>query len=176
MANIIRRHEREQREVAPRARGFEPTRFDPFRMMGELLRWDPFADVDRWGGMQPGVFSPQVEVRETPTAFVFRADLPGVKEENVDISLTGNRLTISGERQEERRDENDRYHSYEVSYGSFSRSFSLPDGTDADNVNAQMKDGVLQITVPKRPEVQPRRIGIGQRPPGEGGAQSGPKS
>ena len=89
-----------------------------------------------------------MDVRETPDGFNCRVDLPGVKEEEVDISLTGNRLTISGQRQEETRDERDRYHSYECSYGSFSRSFMLPEGVDTDNVKAEMKDGVLNVSIP----------------------------
>jgi HSP20 family protein len=183
MANIIRRNEREGREVQTRGRGpFEALRagsLDPFRVMGELLRWDPFSDLERWGGLQPGAFVPAVDVRETSDAFVFRADLPGVKEDDVDISLTGNRLVLSGRREEETREEDDRSHSYEISYGSFTRAFTLPEGTDPDKVRAEMKDGVLHITVPKRPEIQPRRIalggkaGEGAKAGGEGGRTSG---
>jgi HSP20 family protein len=171
MANIIRRNEREGREPVPRNRGpFEGLRvgsFDPFRVMGDILRWDPFSDLERWSGLQAGAFVPAVDVRETSDAFLFRADLPGVKEEDIDISVTGNRLVLSGRREEETREENDRSHSYEISYGSFTRSFTLPEGTDADNVRAEMKDGVLHVTVPKRPEVQPRRIPLA-RQAGEG--------
>ena len=167
MANIIRRDGRESREVAARGRGqaesWNRAYFDPFGIMGGLLRWDPFAGVDRTAAMQPGPFLPAVELRETPDAFTFRVELAGVKEEDVEISLTGNRLTISGQRMEEKRDEKDRYLSHEFSYGSFSRAFSLPRGTDSDNVRADMKDGVLTITVPKRPEDQPRKIPIGGR-------------
>src|SRR4051794_27945270 len=101
MANIIRKNERESRDVARGRAPYESLRgglFDPFRVMGELLRWDPFSDLDRWGGVQPGAFVPAVEVRETADAFLFRADLPGVKEEDIEISVTGNRLVLSGER------------------------------------------------------------------------------
>jgi HSP20 family protein len=166
MANIIRRNGRESRDVASRGRGpAEPWSrglFDPFGIMGGLLRWDPFASVDRPTGMASGGFVPAVDVRETPDAYTFEVEVPGVLEENVDIALTGNRLTISGQRTEEKRDEKDRYLSHEFSYGSFSRSFSLPRGTDPDNVRAEMKDGVLTITVPKRPEVQARKIPLGR--------------
>jgi HSP20 family protein len=100
-----------------------------------------------------------------------------VKEENIDVSLTGNRLTISGTREEETRDQNDRYHAYERSYGSFARSFSLPEGIDADHIQADMKNGVLSVTLPKRPEIQPRRIGIGQNAgAGQQAKPSTPKS
>jgi HSP20 family protein len=178
MANIVRRNERESRDITSRRGYIDPVqRLDPFRMMGELLRWDPFADFERLGQASGGAgFLPAVDVRETADAFVFRADLPGVKEDDVEISLTGNRLTISGQRQEEIRDEGSRYHSYERSYGSFSRSFTLPDGADADNVRADMKDGVLDITVPKRPEVKPRRISLGPKQGGDGGGAGQPSS
>jgi HSP20 family protein len=164
MANIIRRNEgQQQRDVAQRGRGYDPGyRLDPFRMVGDLLRWDPFSENERWGSGVQGGFLPAVDLRETESAYHFNVDLPGVKEENVDVSLTGNRLTISGTREEETRDQNDRYHAYERSYGSFARSFSLPEGIDADHIQADMKNGVLSVTLPKRPEIQPRRIGIGQ--------------
>ena len=167
MANIIRRNGRETREVASReraqsepwSRGF----LDPFGIMGELMRWDPFARTERLTGMASGGFVPALELRETPETYTFRVELPGVQEEDVDISLTGNRLTISGQRMEEKRDEKERYISHEISYGSFSRTFALPRGTDPDNVRAEMKDGVLTVTVAKRPEVQARRIPLGGR-------------
>lgn len=178
MANIMRRNEGESREVAPRRGYFDPMhRFDPFRMMGELLRWDPFSEFDRFGPGAGGAgFLPAVDVRETRDGFLFRVDLPGVKEEDVDVSLTGNRLTISGQRQDEKREEQDSYHSYECSYGSFSRSFTLPDTTDADNVRAELKNGVLDVTIPKRPEVKARRISLGSRQPGDSGGKNEPKS
>jgi HSP20 family protein len=141
--------------------------------MGELMRWDPFAEIDRYGGLQPGGFMPAVDVRETADSYKFRVDLPGVKEADVEVSLTGNRLTISGQREEEKREDSDRYHSYECSYGSFTRSFSLPEGTDPDNVKAEMKDGVLDVTVPKRPEAQPRRIPLSQAAKTPSGGKGG---
>jgi HSP20 family protein len=182
MANILRRNEREQREVAPRGRSYSdpyyrPSYLDPFRMMGELMRWDPFSEFETYGGgLRGGGWLPAVDVRETPDAWVFNVDLPGVKDEDVEISLTGNRLTISGQREEERRDERDKVHSYERAYGSFTRSFTLPDGTDPDNVQADMKGGVLTVSVPKRPEVKPRRISLAPRQAGDGGKKDQPKS
>jgi HSP20 family protein len=97
-------------------------------------------------------------VKETNEAFVFKADVPGLKEDDLEISLTGNRLTVSGKRDEERRDENERFFAYERSYGTFTRTFTLPDGVDTEHVNADLKDGVLTLTLPKRPEVQPKKI------------------
>ena len=83
-----------------------------------------------------------------------------MKEEDVHVSLTGNRLTVSGHREQEHREEGDRYYASELSYGSFSRAFTLPDGCDPEHVRAEMKNGVLRIVVPKRPEVQPRKISV----------------
>ena len=80
------------------------------------------------------------------------------------IALTGNRLTISGQREQEQKSEGEQYYASEISYGSFTRSFTLPDGTDPDNVRADMKAGVLSVTVPKKPEVQPRKIEIQREP------------
>jgi HSP20 family protein len=112
-------------------------------------------------------FSPMVEVKETKEAFVFCADLPGLKEEDVEIAVTGNRISITGTRSEEERREDDRYYAYERSYGSFSRAFTLPNSADLENVNAELKNGVLRVTVPKKPEVQPRRIAIGGEKQGQ---------
>jgi HSP20 family protein len=154
MANLIRR---ENREVArPTAR-----EWDPFRMMDALLRWDPFRSEGGWTS-DAADFAPRFDVKETKGAYVVKADLPGIAEKDVDISVTGNVLTVSGQREEEHREESDRFYMTERSYGRFSRSLSLPDGTDADNVKADLKDGVLTVQIPKRPEVQPRRISIGK--------------
>jgi HSP20 family protein len=133
---------------------------DPFEMMRDLLQWDPFRELSRGvaGGGAVAGFIPSFEVKETKDSYVFKADLPGVKQEDLNISLTGNRLTVSGQRQAEKRDESDTHYVYERSFGSFSRSFTLPEGIDVDHVQAELKDGVLNVVVPKKPEVQPKRI------------------
>jgi HSP20 family protein len=87
--------------------------------------------------------------------------LPGIKEKDIEISLTGNRLTLRGTREEEKREEKDTWFAVERSYGSFTRSFTLPAGADAEHANADLKDGVLTVSVPKRPEVQAKRIPVG---------------
>src|SRR5262249_47223344 len=110
---------------------------------------------------------PSFEVKETKDSYLFKADLPGVKEEELDISLTGNRLTVSGQRQEEKKDEGETYYAYERRYGTFSRAFTLPDGVDAEHVQAGLKDGVLTVVVPKKPEVQPKRIQVKAAAKGE---------
>ena len=151
--NLIRR---DKRDVPATRRAQE---WNPFRMMDELLRWDPYAALERSGG--GGLdFLPSFDVKETKDAYIVEADLPGVKEEHVEISLTGNVLQISGRREQETREEGDQWFVVERNHGQFARSFSLPEGADAEAVKADMKNGVLKITIPKRPEVQPRRISL----------------
>jgi len=150
---IIRRQQEPERGIT-RARTW-----DPLDMMQELMRWDPFREMSRRLGRDDLTgFVPTFDVKETKEAYIFKADLPGVKEGEVEISMTSNRLTISGQRQEEKKDEGDQYYAYERSYGSFSRSFTLPEGVDVDQIRAELKDGVLNVVVPKRPEVQPKKI------------------
>jgi HSP20 family protein len=154
MATLIRRN---QGEAAPAGASI----WDPFRVMRDVLRWDPFHELEAGAGTGDyGLFAPSFDVKENKEGYVFRADLPGVKEEDLEIALTGNRLTISGKREQEKHEQGDTYYASERSYGSFSRAFTLPDGTDGENVKAELKNGVLQVVVPKKPEVQPRKITI----------------
>ena len=138
--------------------------FDPFERMRELMRMDPFEEMGRMlggRGEQTWAFVPAFEVKETKDAYIFKADLPGVKEGDLDITLTGDRLTISGKRETEKHEDADRFYAYERSFGSFSRVFTLPEGVDPDSCNAELKEGVLTLRLSKRPEVQPRRITVG---------------
>lgn len=84
----------------------------------------------------------------------------GVKESDVDITRTGNCLTVSGKRESEREDAGDTYYAYERAYGSFTRSFTMPEGIDADHIHAELKDGVLMVAVPKKPDAQPKKINL----------------
>ena len=126
---------------------------DPFAFARELLSWDPFT-------ARPSAFAPTFEVKETADAYVVRADLPGVKEEDLDVSVHNNVLSISGARQAEERKEGESYFLYERQYGSFSRSFGLPDAADPEKVDAKLADGVLTLTVGKRVEAKPRKIAL----------------
>ncbi len=157
MANIISRRNAPPSQLAGRQ-----SEWDPFERMRELMRWDPFQELSsRWFGGEPQSFMPSFDVREEKDAFVFQADLPGIPEENIDISLTGNRLSISGKREEEQvSSEAGPYYCRERSYGSFSRTFTLPEGADADRIEARMRDGVLSLRVPKAAEAQPKRIAV----------------
>jgi len=107
-------------------------------------------------------FTPRFDVKDTKDAYVIKADLPGVKEEDVEVSLNGSLLTISGKREEEHREEGDSYYAMERSSGSFARSFTMPQGIDGNDVSAELKNGVLSVRIPKKPEAQPKRIAIGK--------------
>ena len=133
---------------------------DPLRW---LLRWDPFREMTpSWFGQPPAevTFSPAFEVKENKDSFLFKADLPGMKEADVEVKLAGDRLTVSGKREAEREDKEDTYYTYERSFGSFLRTFTLPDGFDGEHVHAELKDGVLTIVVPKKAVAQARTIAI----------------
>ena len=154
MANLIRRE-----AGAP---SLYETRWDPFRVMREMLRWDPFAEM--LPAEAETKFVPHFEVKETKNEYVFKADLPGIAEKDLEISLSGNRLTVSGKREAEKREEEERFYAYERIYGSFTRSFTLPDGADAEHVKADLKNGVLTLVVPKMPEVKPKKIAVSGEP------------
>jgi HSP20 family protein len=154
MANLMRREGREVARTGLRE-------LDPFRLMEAFLRWDPFRSEGGWVS-DTVEFMPRFDVKEAKDTYLIKADLPGIADKDIDITVTGNVMTISGQREEERREEGERYYTTERSYGRFSRSLSLPDGVDADNVRADLKDGVLTVQIPKRPEVQPKRISLGK--------------
>jgi HSP20 family protein len=132
--------------------------------MRELLRWDPFGEMTpAWSSSEGQVFMPNFEVKETQSAFVFTADMPGIEEKNLDVKLTHNRLTVSGKRESEKTEQSETYYTSERSYGSFTRAFTLPEGFDGDKVNAELAKGVLTITIPKKPEAQPKKVSVAER-------------
>ena len=156
MSNIMVKKESTGMPVT--TRGLE---IEPFRMARELFRWDPFRELNTlWPNLDAVEFSPAFEVKETNDNYMFRADVPGVKEEDLEISRTGNRLTVSGKREAEKEDKGDKFYTYERSYGDFTRSFTLPEGVDTNSVNADLKDGVLTVMLKKTPEMQPKKIAI----------------
>jgi len=136
------------------------TALEPFALMRSLMNWDPFRDL----AMAPesGTFLPAFDIVETREGYRFTADLPGVKLEDVDLDLTVNRLSISGKREAEPRQEGENHFISERAFGSFCRTFNLPEGVDPNGVKAELKQGVLTVFVPKVPEVQPRKIAITQ--------------
>ncbi len=130
---------------------------DPFQLMRDMLV-EPFRMLRPWGaGGREVTWNPSFEVRETDDAFVFRADMPGLRPDDLEISMFGNQLQISGKREQEQQQEEGRYHTYERAYGSFSRVFSLPDSADVDNIRAELNNGVLTLSIPKKPGSAPQR-------------------
>jgi len=121
----------------------------------DLLGWDPFLNA-----RPVSAFSPAIEVKETIDAFVLKADIPGVEEKNLDVSVHNGTLTLSGHRASEERKEGESYALYERQFGSFSRSFALPDMADGERIDAKLENGVLTVTIAKRSEAKPRKIAI----------------
>ena len=134
--------------------------------LGRVIRWheapDPFASLrgemeDLFGRYfrpaaangENGQMLVDVDVDETDTAFVFTLDIPGVKRDEIDIDFEAGRLSISGERVRETKDETASTHRSQRSFGSFHTSFALPAGVNGDKIDAKLKDGVLVVTVPK---------------------------
>ena len=155
MANITRRNELSRNE--------RNDWNDPWDRMRELLRWDPFNETSRGRGGSNEMMAPAFDVRETEDAYLIEADLPGFDENDVDVSLSGNRLTVSGKRENKSENKRESYYYSERSYGSFSRSFVLPEGTDSERIEADMKNGVLTLQVPKAAATQPRKIQLSRK-------------
>jgi HSP20 family protein len=155
MANIVRRSEG---SMVPGGTG---NVVDPFQMMREMLSLDPIRQLFGSGMLERipmQQFIPHFEVRETNDGYVFKADLPGVNEEDLEITLAQNRLTVSGQREMEQRDEHDRYYAVERAYGTFTRTFTLPSDVDESRVDAELRDGVLSLKIPKSREHQPKKV------------------
>jgi len=144
MASLVTRRENGNRTVSR----------DPFALARELLAWDPF----NYSSRPAATFAPQFEVKETAENFIVRADVPGVKEADIDLSVHNGVLSVSGTRSAEDRTEGESYYVYERQYGSFSRSFALPETADAERIEAKLDGGVLTLTIGKRVEARPRKI------------------
>lgn len=104
---------------------------------------------------------PRVDIKEEANRFVLYADIPGVNPEDIEVQMDKGMLTIKGERRGEATFETESYSRIERRHGSFHRRFALPDSADPDGISASGQNGVLQITIPKRPETTPRRIQVG---------------
>ncbi len=143
-----------------------------------LVRWDPARELDSlqsdmnrlfdgFFGSRSGNSSgkprwiPAMDLVESGEHLVLRADLPGLGEDDVEIEVKDNVLTISGERTSNHEDEGEGFHRVERAYGRFSRTLTLPRGVDADAVSASFDRGVLEIRIPKPAEQQPTRVQIG---------------
>jgi HSP20 family protein len=135
-----------------------------------LSVWDPFADLNRvqrefeksfFGPRTRNAdFAPAVDVHEDAERLVLRAELPGVKREDIEVSIDANVLTLKGERKLEKEEQNRRYHRIERSYGTFVRQFQLPSNVDSAQIDAQLTEGVLTIALNKKQELKPRKIDV----------------
>ncbi|XP_008809153.1 17.8 kDa class I heat shock protein-like [Phoenix dactylifera] len=138
--------------------------FDPF----SLDIWDPFQGCPFLAESRPGFVSEtsafantRMDWKETPEAHIFKADLPGVKKEEVKVEVEEGRvLQISGERSKEKEEKNDKWHRVERSSGKFLRRFRLPENAKVDQVKASMENGVLTVTVPKEAVKKPEMKSI----------------
>jgi HSP20 family protein len=145
--------------------------------MVDLMNWDPYRELrsmqDRFGRllggtgrrdrdeeMSMGAWVPPVDIAEEQDQIMITAELPGFKPDDIQINMEGNVLTLRGERKFEEEKDRRNYHRVERAYGVFVRSFSLPNNVDRENVKAEFRDGILELTLPKREEAKPRRIQV----------------
>jgi HSP20 family protein len=139
--------------------------FDPFRNFGERMRrffgegFDPFGRFgeENWS---LAAWAPACDIFETDNEIVVKAELPEVKKEDVKVSVENNILTIHGERKFSEETKRENYHRLERSYGEFTRSFTLPSFVDTGKINAEFKDGMLRVTMPKREEAKPKQVEV----------------
>ncbi|MBK9139467.1 MAG: Hsp20/alpha crystallin family protein [Verrucomicrobia bacterium] len=142
-------------------------RWNPFREMEELQNriWNAFnLSPARRGEGQESItvaqWAPLVDITEDDNGYLISAELPEVKKQDVKVTVENGVLTISGERQFEKEEKGRKYHRVERSYGSFLRSFTLPDDADANKVSATFKDGVLKVQVAKSEAARPKQIEV----------------
>ena len=147
--------------------------------MNPLATWKPFRRVTEpafptpWTQAMDRFFAPfffetngeerswvTLDARETPEAFLFTAEIPGLKSEDVNVSLMGDVLTISGEKRKEEKRETEAWHLTERMYGTFRRTFAFPVPVDPDSVDADLKNGVLTVKVMKSKKAQPKKIAV----------------
>jgi HSP20 family protein len=143
------------------------TRYDPFRDLRTLqdevnrLFSSNFSRSFGEEGFARGAWAPSVDIYENKDQIVLEAELPGMNREDFELTVENNVLTLRGERRFEKKEESDNYHRVERAYGSFSRSFTLPQTVSSENATAEYKNGVLRVVLQKREEVKARRIEIG---------------
>jgi HSP20 family protein len=150
------------------------------KTMSALTRWDPFKEMEetqnrlaRFFGLTPTRLSnggkesmtitewaPSVDIAEDDKEWLVKADLPEVKKEDVKVTVENGVLTITGERKLEKEEKGKKYHRMERSYGNFLRSFTLPDAADSSKVNAEFKDGVLRVHLPKSEKAKPKAVEV----------------
>ena len=143
--------------------------------MATLVRWEPFREIAAFqnemgrfvNGLLEGqgrtnqAWVPALDVWETESELVYALDLPGIPEEKISVELDDGALTISAERERTQEESDERFYRFERRYGSFSRTFGVPQGVTDEDVTADYKDGVLEVHVRKPEQPQPKRIQVG---------------
>ena len=127
-------------------------------LFGGLTRWP--AREEGATGLLEGVWSPRVDILQADDKIVVKADLPGLSKEDLDISVVDGHLTIKGERKHEDEVKEDDFHRIERVYGTFERSFELPATVEREKIEATYKEGVLEVTLPIKPEAKPKQIAV----------------
>jgi len=134
-----------------------------------LSHYDPLAGLRQFEDAFTRLFtepqsnrpwSPSVDIYETENELVLKADLPDVDQKNIDVRVENQTLTIAGERKFEKADSGKGYHRIERNYGTFVRSFAVPNSFDTDHINASYRNGVLSVTLPKKEAAKPRQIKV----------------
>ena len=149
------------------------TRYDPFRDLRNLQEEVNRLFTGNAGrtfddeGIARGSWSPSVDIYENKEQIVLEAELPGMNREDFELTVENNVITLRGERRFEKKEDTDNYHRVERAYGSFTRSFTLPNTVSGEGASADYRNGVLRVTLPKREETKARRIEV----KGEGGYQ-----
>ena len=146
--------------------GWRLRRWEPFRELEEEMErlfeeW-PFGRVSPWSrrALAAREWTPRMDMFDREDKVVINAELPGMSKEDVDISVTGNILTIQGERKAEEEVKDEDYYCCEQYRGAFYRAIQLPSGLETDKIDATYDNGILEITLPKSPEVKPKRIEV----------------
>lgn len=141
-------------------------RYEPWGLVNQLhdeinrLFDRGYAGQDRDSGLTASDWIPAVDIKEEDHRFLIHADVPGVDPKDIEITMEDGILTLKGERKNETREEHDGYRRVERVSGQFFRRFTLPDTADAEGVTAKGVNGVLEISIPKQPKAQPRRIAV----------------
>ena len=133
--------------------------WNPIHEMDELFH-NRLASVLGGEGLQSAAWSPVVDIEESAEAYTIRAELPGLSKEKVKVTVENGALTLSGERDLERRVETKTFHRVERTHGKFTRSFTLPENADSESVSANYKEGLLEIQVAKCEEALPKSIEV----------------
>lgn len=137
-------------------------RYEPWSLLNQLQKQleSSYDDKGSEGSISTAEWAPAVDIKEESDRFVLLADIPGVKPEDIDVHMDAGVLTVKGEKESTTKTEQDGYKRVERSSGSFYRRFNLPDSANDDAISANCTDGVLEIIIPKREAVKPKKIAV----------------